>query len=246
MSPYILDNDISMIMCDDSSHSDNDNSDIDRFIMSLEEEFKSGVIAGISKPTSMQTQAHTVTVDATPTTSPSRIRMRPSHSTCDSGSVTDIQCSSPCSSLGGSSTSSRSLRSREPTIADFLKSTGQNMKDISFSDLRKYTDRNLLRLAGKREDLVACHKTQEEDELLEVNACLDDGHEDFDDSNVYDPLDLSLCEMSFDEEEEEDLLLKASLNSDCARLEVEGIMLLSQLEAEQDHMSSSSGVIFRH
>jgi hypothetical protein len=124
------------------------------------------------------------------------------------------------------------LRSREPTIADFLKSTGQNMEDISFSDLRKYTDRNLLRLAGKWEDLVACHKTQEEDELLEVNACLDDGHEDFDDSNVYDPLDLSLCEMSFDEEEEEDLLLKASLNSDCARLEVEDIMLLSRLEAE--------------
>jgi hypothetical protein len=92
------------------------------------------------------------------------------------------------------------------------------MEDISFSDLRKYTDRNLLRLAGKWEDLVVCHKTQEEEEMLEVSAYLDDDHEDFDDNKIYDFLYLSLCELSFDEEEEEDLLLKASLNSDCAIL----------------------------
>jgi hypothetical protein len=240
MAPYIVDNDISMIMCDDSSHSDSD--EVDRFIMSLEEELKSGVIDGVSKLRSMQIKEEIVAVDVTPTTSLSRIRRRPSHRFC--GSASGSLCSSPCSSLGGSSTSTRSSRSREPTIADFLKATGQNMEDVSFSDLRRYTDRNLLRLAGKWEDLVVCHKTQEEEELLEVSAYLDDDHEDFDDNHVYDPLDLSLCEMSFDEEEEEDLLLKASLNSDCARLEVEGIMLLSQLEAEQDHMSGSSGVIF--
>jgi hypothetical protein len=118
------------------------------------------------------------------------------------------------------------------------------MEDVSFSDLRKYTDRNMLRLAGKWEDLVVCHKTQEEEELLEFSAYLDDDLDDLYDSNVYDPLYLSLCEMSFDEEEEEDLLLKASLNSGCARLEDEGSMLLSQLEAEQDHTSRSSGFIF--
>jgi hypothetical protein len=117
-------------------------------------------------------------------------------------------------------------RTYRPTIADFLKATGQNMEHISFSDLRRYTDRNLVRLAGKWEDLVVCQRTQEEEELLEASAYLDDDHDDFDDSNAYDPLSLSM-------EEEEGLLLKASLNSKCAKLEVDGIMLLSNLENQQ-------------
>jgi hypothetical protein len=242
MPPFIVDNDISMIMCNDS---DNDENDMDRFIMSLEEELKSGIIVGASTPQltptvfiETGTLEEILAVDATPRRLPSRIRRGSSDRYCVSVS-SGGQCSSPCSSLGGSSTTStRSLRSRDPTIADFLKATGQNMEDISFSDLRKYTDRNLVRLAGKWEDLVTTQKTHEEDELLEVSAYLDDDHEDCDVNDDNDPLDLSLCEMSFCEEEEEDLLFKASLNLDCGRLEVEGIMLLSELEAEHEHMSS--------
>jgi hypothetical protein len=247
MPPFIVDNDISMIMCDDS---DNDENDMDRFSMSLEEELKSGVIVGASTPQLTPIETGTLeeifAVDATPRRLPSRIRRRSSDRSCVSVS-SGSHFSSTCSSLGGSSTTStRSLRSRDPTVADFLKATGQNMEDVSLSDLRKYTDRNLVRLAGKWEDLVTTQKTHEEEELLEVSAFLDDDHEDCGVNDDNDPLDLSLCEMSFCKEEEEDLLFKASLNSDCARLEVEGIMLLSELEAEHEHMSSRTNLMCRY
>jgi hypothetical protein len=213
MSPYIVDSYISM--CDASN---NISDEVDQLILSLEEELKSGVLVGAIE--SRQAQAEVV-VDATPTPA-SRIRKR-------------SYCRSSCSSLGSSK---RSLRSREPTNADFLKATGQHMEDISVSELRKYFDRNLVRPTGSWKDVLQSQKAKEEEEFLEVSAHLDDDNRD----DAYDPLNLS-CDLSFDEGEEGDILWKASLHSICTTLEVEGIMLLSQLEAEQGQSRNATEII---
>jgi hypothetical protein len=251
MLPYIVPVDDDMIMFDHIGSYGSDNF-MDQFILCLEEELQSGLSVRSStrqaRPpqTKIEADEKIVSVDTTrrtPTRTNTRTRRRPSHSrSCGSQSSS----SSSSSSLGGGNKSTRSLRSREPTIADFLKATGQNMEDISFSDLRKYTDRNFVRLAEKWGDSAAAQNVlqeeeQQQDELLvEVSVYLDDDLEHHENDDASNSLDISLCENSLNENDEEDLLLKALLNSDCVKREVEGTMSMSNLEAEEEHSMRST------
>jgi hypothetical protein len=81
---------------------------------------------------------------------------------------------------------------------------------------------------------------QEQDELLEVSVYLGDDLEDHENDDASNSLNISLCEMCLDENDEEDLLLKALLNSDCVKREVEDNVLLNKLEAEKKHSMRST------